>query len=97
MKLKKTAMAGTVESNDILITIEPSEEGIKIDLDSPVKKQFGKQMLQVITNTLNSLDVKGANVKAVDKGALDFVIEARVRAAVYRSAEESEYNWGELL
>lgn len=97
MELKKTAMAGTVESNDILITIEPGKKGIQIDLDSPVKKQFGPQMVKVITDTLHHLGVENANVKAIDKGALDFVIEARVRAAAFRSAEVTTYHWGELI
>ncbi|MDO5715082.1 MAG: citrate lyase acyl carrier protein [Tissierellia bacterium] len=97
MELKKTAMAGTVESNDILITVEPGKEGIKIDLDSPIKKQFGSQMIHVIEETLKQLQVDNANVKAVDKGALDFVIESRVKAAVFRASEVEDYDWGELI
>lgn len=97
MELKKTAMAGTVESNDILITVEPGDDGINIELESPIKKQFGKQMERVIQETLKTLDVTNVNVKAVDKGALDFVISARVKAAVFRASEADDYDWGELI
>ena len=51
MKLKKEAMAGTLESNDILITVDYGE-GISIELESSVKKQFGKQIEKVIRDTL---------------------------------------------
>lgn len=93
MKLKKEAMAGTLESNDILITVSDAE-GISIELDSSVKKQFGRQIENVIKETLEELGVKGAKVVAVDKGALDYTIKARVQAACYRAAEIEEYTWG---
>ena len=38
MKIVKNAAAGTMESSDILITVEPSEEGISIDLTSSVEE-----------------------------------------------------------
>ncbi|MBU5669828.1 citrate lyase acyl carrier protein [Peptoniphilus sp. MSJ-1] len=93
MKLKKEAMAGTLESNDILITVSDAD-GISIELDSSVKKQFGRQIENVIKETLEELGVKGAKVVAVDKGALDYTIKARVQAACYRAAEIEEYTWG---
>ena len=92
MKLKKEAMAGTLESNDILITVDYGE-GISIELESSVKKQFGKQIEKVIRDTLKELDVENAKVTAVDKGALDYTIKARVEAACFRAAESTEYNW----
>ena len=36
MEIKKTAMAGTLESSDVQVTIEPSENGIEILLESSV-------------------------------------------------------------
>jgi citrate lyase subunit gamma (acyl carrier protein) len=94
MDIKITAAAGTLESSDINIIIEPSDSnGISIDLRSPVEKQFGKQIKKVITETLMELGIDKANVSAIDKGALDCVIKARVQAAVYRAAESKEYKW----
>lgn len=92
MKLKKEAMAGTLESNDILITVE-NGEGITIELESSVKKQFGKQIEKVIRETLEELKVENVKLTAVDKGALDYTIKARVEAACFRAAESTEYNW----
>ncbi|MGL5616861.1 MAG: citrate lyase acyl carrier protein [Sarcina sp.] len=93
MKIIKAAMAGTVESSDISIAIEPNESGIVIELNSSVEKQFGKQIRKVITETLEALEVKNAKVKAIDKGALDCIIKARVQTAVTR-ASEGKFNWG---
>ncbi len=95
MKVSKTSVAGTMESSDIMITLEPNAAGqIEIDLNSTVEKQFGREIRRVITDTLAELGVTAAKVIAVDKGALDCAIRARVKAAAYRAAESSEYSWG---
>ena len=84
MDLRKAATAGTMESNDIMVTLEPAEAGgIQIDLTSNVLQQFGAQIRSVITETLT----------AVDKGALDCTIRARVTAALFRSAGSAAYRW----
>ncbi len=80
----KNAMAGTLESGDILIQVEPGE-GLQVDLQSSVSAQFGRQIKAVITETLQGLGVENASIKATDKGALDCTIRARVTAAVVRA------------
>ena len=82
----KDSFAGTLESGDILIQISPSEkEGVEIELQSTVAFQFGEQIKAVILETLDSLGVRQASVRAVDKGALDCTIRARVTAAAVRA------------
>jgi len=93
MKILKTSIAGTMESSDIMITLGPGSGGIEIELQSMVEKQFGRQIRSVIANTLLELQVTSARVTAVDKGALDCTIRARVKTAVYRAAEESPREW----
>ena len=80
----KNAMAGTLESGDILIQVEPGE-GLQVDLQSSVSAQFGRQIKAVITETLQGLGVENASIKATDKGALDCTIRARVTAAIVRA------------
>lgn len=98
MEIKKSATAGTVESSDIMITIQPTstQKTITLDLDSSVEKQFGKQIRHVILSTLKYLNVTSADVIAVDKGALDSVIQARTITAVHRAAEKEDYDWKEI-
>ena len=67
-----------------MVTIRPSE-GLQVDLQSSVAAQFGRQIKAVITETLEGLGVKDAHVEAIDKGALDCTIRARVTAAAVRA------------
>ena len=80
----KNAVAGTLESGDIMIQIS-SGEGLEIDLQSSVAAQFGRQIKALITETLTGLGIDNAYVKATDKGALDCTIRARVTAAAVRA------------
>jgi citrate lyase subunit gamma (acyl carrier protein) len=93
MELKTVASAGTLESSDIQIIIEPSTAGIEITLESTVKAQFGEEIEAVINETLNCLGVKNAKIFANDKGAINPVIKSRVQTAVHRAAENKEYKW----
>ncbi len=99
IKLSETGMAGTMESSDIHIVIEPkTSEGVEILLESIVIEQFGDQILSVIKDSLSELGVDGVKVTAIDRGALDCTIKARVKAAALRGiAEKQSVNWGELL
>ena len=80
----KNAVAGTLESGDIMIQIGPGE-GLQVELQSSVAAQFGRQIKSVITETLEGLSISDAYVKATDKGALDCTIRARVTAAAVRA------------
>jgi len=93
MNILKSSIAGTMESSDIMITLEPGSGSIELDLKSQVEKQFGRQIRAVINAELAELGVKSAKVTAVDKGALDCTIQARVKTAVYRAAGESPSEW----
>lgn len=94
MNVKKAAVSGTMESSDIMVTIAPHEEGgIVIDLNSTVEKQFGDAIRAAIIETLTELDIRDARVTAVDKGALDCVIRARVKASAFRACERDDYTW----
>ena len=82
----KEASAGTLESGDILVQIAPADKkGLQIDLQSSVAYQFGRQIKQLVAETLEGLDIHDANVKVTDKGALDCTIRARVTAAAVRA------------
>jgi citrate lyase subunit gamma (acyl carrier protein) len=93
MDITNAGIAGTLESSDIMITVEPREQGIEIDLQSIVEKQFGGEIRRAIQETLSALSVEHARISAVDKGALDCTIRARTKAAVYRAAGQTSYDW----
>lgn len=93
MEIKQTAIAGTLESSDVQITLSQGT-GIQIDLDSSVASLYGDDIKKVVTDTLASYEVTDVNVKVVDKGALDCVIKARMMAAIQRAlGTVDEPNW----
>lgn len=95
MDIKKFAMAGTLESSDVQVTVEPGNGSIDLSIESSVIHQFGRQIRNTVLDTLNRLNVKDAKVKIVDKGALDCTLKARVECAVYRSNDITEnLPWG---
>lgn len=98
MEILKSAAAGTLESSDCMVTVEPGE-GISLDLSSSVMNQYGRQIKAAVLETLDRLDVKNANVTVVDKGALECTLKARVECAVLRSCDASSANipWGGVI
>ncbi len=95
MEILKPAIAGTLESSDCMVTVEPGQGQVDLDLDSSVMRQFGPQIRKVIAETLERLDVKNVSIRVVDKGALDCTIKARVEAAVFRSNDiTQDIPWG---
>ena len=94
MQLIKTAVAGTMESGDIMVTIEPRDSGgVTLELSRSVMQQFGRQIEEMIRKTLAELGVEHAAVHAVDKGALDCTVRARVSAAAFRCAQAENDHW----
>lgn len=92
MKIKKRAQAGSFESSDILIVVEPvkAKSGRIIEMDSAVKIQYGDNIMSEITKVLDRFEVKDVKIIARDKGALHPTICARVETALVRSMEMQE-------
>lgn len=88
MDIKREAMAGTLESSDICVTVQPAAKGIRIDLNSTVENYYGDSIRETIGAVLQELGVRTALVSAVDHGALDCTIRARVTTAVKRASRE---------
>ena len=88
LTLHKAAQAGTIESSDILVTIAPAPEGsgIQLELMSQTMPQYGGHIRKLIIGILEDQGVADAVVQANDMGAIDLVIEARVKTALGRAA-----------
>ena len=83
-EIVQRACAGTMESSDVYVEIEPGREGIQLHLESVVRQQFGEAIRETVRAVLAELGVENANVSVRDRGALDCVIRARVETAVRR-------------
>ncbi len=86
-EIVRTAVAGTDEKSDAVITVEPNAAGIVIELASVVKNQFGAAIEASVREVLQEMGVENAIVKVADRGALDCVLRARVETAVLRGRE----------
>ena len=96
MEILRSAMAGTLESSDAQVIVEPGNGRIELSLQSSVMNQYGRQIKATVLETLERLDVSSVRITVVDKGALDCTLKARVECAVYRSCGASAANipWG---
>ena len=84
MKITKNASAGTMESSDVYVEIEPGTDGVQLEVDSVVIRQFGDAIRKVVKEVLAEQGVENANVRIVDRGALECVLRARVETAILR-------------
>ncbi len=91
MNIHRTAVAGTLESNDVLVTVAPNGAGgLAVELESIVGKLYGENILAVVNACLAELGVADARVSLKDRGALDCAIRARVETAVRRAGKEAD-------
>ena len=84
-----SAVAGTLESNDILITISSAGSSANsVSLSSIVINQFGPAIRAVIDQCLEASGLLGVEVTVQDKGALECTIKARMETAIARYKEK---------
>ena len=87
MQILKKGQAGTMQSSDLMVTVEPAET-LQIEIESTVKKQFEHLIRAKLEEVLVRHDVRAAKVSISDRGALDYAIEARLEAALQRAGGE---------
>ena len=80
--------------SDCRITVSKPEnsDGIHIRIRSKVDKLYGKQIEEYIRKLLAYFEIKHMNIEIEDYGALDFVLAARLEAALNRCTDiDREY------
>lgn len=96
MEILQPAIAGTLESSDAQVSVEPLADHRELSIDSSVMNEYGRQIKATIEQTLDRLEVTSGRIWVVDKGALDCTLKARVETAVMRSSatSASDVPWG---
>lgn len=79
----KIGIAGSLESNDCLVTIKESKE-FSIQVQSIVDVFYHDQIVDLISSVLEDMNMKNVEVTLVDKGALNYTIKARLLTALHR-------------
>ena len=78
--------AGADVRSDLHVVFEERVGGgIEVELRSRVEPYYGENIRAQVSAALSTLDVTDALVSIVDEGALQFVIDARMEAAVRRA------------
>jgi citrate lyase subunit gamma (acyl carrier protein) len=86
MKIKKIAQAGSLESSDVLVTVEPSES-FEISIKSSVFNTFGHLIEAKVKEVAKEMSLSTGKISLEDKGALNPTIKARVETALIRGAQ----------
>lgn len=87
MKILRTAQAGSLESQDIMITVKKGKAGtgLIIHLESPSAVQYGRKIHEEIESVIKDFALEDIVIQAIDKGALEFTIKARTETAIKRA------------
>jgi citrate lyase subunit gamma (acyl carrier protein) len=88
MEIIKVGMAGTLESCDASITVEPAGPGVpglELAIECP-DKRFSTHVTRAVEAALAEAGVVSARVSVRDRSALDCTLRARVLAACQRAA-----------
>lgn len=86
MRIARKAQAGTMQSSDLMVFLEPADS-LTVEIESTVKKQFEHLIRQRLEAVLDRHGVTAGRVRITDRGALDYAIEARLETALARAAE----------
>lgn len=84
MIILKKGQAGTMQSSDLMVIVEPASE-LTIEIESTVKKQFEHLIRAKLEQVLAKFGVESGRISVSDRGALDYAIEARLEAALQRA------------
>jgi citrate lyase subunit gamma (acyl carrier protein) len=84
MKIMKKVQAGTLQSSDLMVFLEPAES-LTVTIESTVLKQFGDLIRAKVDEVLAKHGVEAGEVRITDRGALDYAIEARLETALMRA------------
>lgn len=81
----KTAVAGTLESSDVMVSYSPSDSDLEIVLESIVVKQRGRLIRSVLEEIASNRGVSKGVLTVQDRGALECTLRARVETALDRA------------
>jgi citrate lyase subunit gamma (acyl carrier protein) len=84
VSISKKAQAGTIQSSDLMVFVEPADE-LAIEIESTVRRQFEHLIRAKIEDVLRSNGVTAGRVRVSDRGALDYAIQARLETALLRA------------
>lgn len=97
-RIASAGNSGDKVRSDCFITIElTGKGGITIDLKSKVKVLFGDDIIELSKKVIAFFGIKNCRLSIEDKGALPFVLAARIEAAIKQLIETDKEFLPELI
>lgn len=87
MEIIRKAQAGTMQSSDLMVFLEPAPQ-LRVEIDSTVKKQFEHLIRRQVETVLERFSITSGVVRISDRGALDYAIAARLETGLLRACAE---------
>ncbi len=89
MNILCKAIAGSLESSDALVCLEPAASGVEINVTSVVMKQWGAHIRAYAEAFLKESGVTAAKLDINDRGALECTLQARLETALARATKQN--------
>jgi citrate lyase subunit beta / citryl-CoA lyase len=93
MNEQKVYQAGSKSKADLIATYEPDYPGFEVVIESSVKKLFAKLIKSKVEEVCSRYNITKGRITIEDDGALDFIIWARVEAALRMSGRDSNQKY----
>jgi citrate lyase subunit gamma (acyl carrier protein) len=87
MEIIRKAQAGTMQSSDLMVFLEPAPQ-LRIEIDSTVKKQFEHLIRRQVDSVLERFSISSGVIRISDRGALDYAIAARLETGLVRACAD---------
>ncbi|MEA1994266.1 MAG: aldolase/citrate lyase family protein [Euryarchaeota archaeon] len=88
--MDKVGTSGAEEKADCRVEADLTPSKLGIDIETKVEKLYGKTIRKNVRKKLEEFGIDRGSIKIRDKGAYDFVIAARVEAALLKAGAEIE-------
>lgn len=87
MILIKQSVAGSDKKGDVIVRVEPLEQGngLQLNITSRAMRKYGPHIESVVRGEIAKWRVTDAAITIADHGALDFALKARVETALRRA------------
>jgi len=90
--MKKYISGINNKKSDCTVIYSVNSKKIEIKLNSKLNVLYGKSIIKTAKNTLKNLGINKGTLKIDDYGALPFVIEARIEAAIKKAYKNNSMN-----
>jgi citrate lyase subunit gamma (acyl carrier protein) len=89
-EIYREAKAGLDDRGDVVVSLSPAEKGtgVQLEIESRVMSMFGEQIRASVLDVIDNYELTDLKVRVQDRGALDYVIRARLITAIERALRE---------